>query len=145
MLNSGLSTGGGLAVRNFGISGGTGFGYMQWQNEWGVSRLQVDASSTQGDSNSQTMTFDHSIYSENGMSLSTSISAERLQPVNSAVDLTGQKRTRQNAAAAGISGRAVLSGNISLQGSLRARDDVREAMRATVSRAPTAAPPWRPT
>lgn len=122
MLNSGLSTGGGLAVRNFGISGGTGFGYMQWQNEWGVSRLQVDASSTQGDSNSQTMTFDHSIYSENGMSLSTSISAERLQPVNSAVDLTGQKRTRQNAAAAGISGRAVLSGNISLQGSLRARD-----------------------
>jgi hypothetical protein len=122
MLHSGLSTGGGLAVRNFGTSGGTGFGYLQWQNEWGVSRLQLDATSTQGDSNSQTLTFDHSIYAENGMSLSTSISAERIKPVNTALDPAVQRRARQNAASAGLSGRAILTGQVSLQGSLRARD-----------------------
>ncbi|MBL8524071.1 MAG: hypothetical protein JNN20_10305 [Betaproteobacteria bacterium] len=122
MLSTALSTGGGVAMRNFGISGGSGFGYLQWQNALGVSRLQLDAASTRGDSDSQALTFDHSIYAENGMSLSTSLSAERLHPTNSSADNSGQARSRQNAVAAGLTGRAMLGNSMSLQGSLRARN-----------------------
>lgn len=121
MLSTTLSMGGGIAARNFGISGGSGFGYVQWQNALGISRLQLDAASTQGDSDSQALTFDHSIYAENGMSLSTSLSAERLHPTNS-TDSAGQARARQNAVAAGLTGRAMLGNSMSLQGSLRARN-----------------------
>ena len=123
-LSTQVSVGGGFAVRTFGVSSNSGFGYLQWLNTLGSSRLQVDASSTQGGQRAQALTLDHSVYAENGMSLSTSLSIERLQP-NAAATLAtsgGTVASNTNAVAIGLNGRMVLANNLSLQGSLRARD-----------------------
>ena len=119
LLTSNVSTGGGFALRSYGVSSASGFGYMQWQNPLGISRLQLDAATTQRGQSSQAVTFDHSVYAENGLSLSTSLSVERLRlaPASSETPVA-----RQNAVAIGLSGRAVLTNSLSVQGSLRARD-----------------------
>ncbi len=122
LLNAALSTGGGLAVRNFGVTGGSGFAYLQWQNSLGVSRVQVDASTTQRDESRQAVTLDHSIVVENGLTLSTSLSAERLQPANIVSPGNSTPRQLENAFALGVNGYVPLTERLSLQGSLRARN-----------------------
>ncbi len=119
LLTTALSAGGGLAGRDYGSRSASGFGYLQWRNDLGISRLQFDAASTQDRENSQALTLDHSIYAESGLSLSTTLSVERLQPINNRVDIP---RSRQNAFALGLIGRAPLTNNLYLQGSVRARD-----------------------
>ena len=119
LLTAGTSAGGGFAFRTFGVTSRSGFGYFQWQNRLGISRLQLDASSTEGGQRSQAVTFDHSLYAENGMSLSISLSLERLQSVSSTI---ATPRMRENAATVGINGRLPLTSTLSLQGSLRARN-----------------------
>ncbi len=119
LLSATLSSGGGFALRNFGVNSASGFGYLQWQNPLGISRLQLDAASTQGGQSSQAATLDHSVYSENGLSLSTSLSVERLRPAPTSNET---QAARENAVALGLSGRAVLSNSLSMQGSLRARN-----------------------
>ena len=119
LLTAGVSTGIGFAVRTFGVTSASGFGYLQWQNQLGLSRLQLDAASTQRGQGSEAVTFDHSVYAENGLSLSTSLSLERLRPVDSS---TETQRPREHAATIGLNGRAVLTSNLSLQGSVRARN-----------------------
>ena len=126
-LSTQVSVGGGFAVRTFGVTSNSGFGYVQWLNTLGSSRLQVDASSTQGGQRAQALTLDHSVYAENGMSLSTSLSIERLQPnVAATLDTSGGSggsvTSNTRAVAVGVNGRIVLANNLSLQGSLRARD-----------------------
>jgi hypothetical protein len=119
LLTAGVSIGGGFAFRSFGVSSGSGFGYLEWRNPLGISRLQLDAASTQGGQSSHAVTLDHSIYAENGMSLSTSLSLERLQPVASSIEA---QPPREHAAALGLNGRILLTNRIALQGSLRARN-----------------------
>jgi len=119
LITAGLSTGGGFAARDFGARSASGFAYLQWQNPLGISRVQLDAASTQGGPSSQTASFDHSVYAENGMSLTTSLGLERLQPAASAIDT---QRRRENAVIVGLNGRALLDGGLYLLGSLRARD-----------------------
>ncbi|MEP7156257.1 MAG: hypothetical protein ABI905_10830 [Betaproteobacteria bacterium] len=127
--NSKLSSGGGFAVRNFGVTGASVFGYMQMSNSLGVTRAQLDVASTQGGERSQTATIDHSMYTDTGMSLSTTLSLERLRPVNSvaatvdtgtSVGIVTTPRY-ENAVELGLNGRAPLTTSLSLQGSLRAR------------------------
>ena len=118
-LSKGVSVGSGFAFRNYGISSASGFGYVQWQNWLGISRLQLDAASIQRGQRSQAVTFDHSIYAENGFSLSTSLSLERLQSIAAP---TERPRQREHATSIGINGRAVLTNSVSLQGSVRARN-----------------------
>ncbi|MCY7389181.1 MAG: hypothetical protein LH481_14195, partial [Burkholderiales bacterium] len=118
LLGEGVSTGGGFAARSFGVTGASAFGYLQWRNSLGMSRAQIDAASTQGGDSSQALTFDHSFYTEDGLSLSTSLSLERLQPTTSMLEAP---RPRERAATLGFNGRAVLTNSVSAQGSLRAR------------------------
>lgn len=118
LLGEGVSTGGGFAARSFGVTGASAFGYLQWRNSLGMSRAQVDAASTQGGENSQALTLDHSFYTESGLSLSTSLSFERLQPAASTLQMS---RPREHAVTLGFNGRAVLTNSVSVQGSLRAR------------------------
>lgn len=122
LLTSGVSTGGGLAIRSFGVTGGSAFAYLQWQNSLGVSRFQLDSSSTQGDESRQAVTLDHSVSVENGLSLSTSISAERLQPANTISPGNSTPRPLENAVTWGVTGYAPLTDSVSLQGSVRARN-----------------------
>ena len=123
-LSTQVSFGGGFAVRTFGVTSNSGYGYLQWLNTLGSSRLQIDASSTEGGQRAQALTLDHSVYAENGMSLSTSLSIERLQLNVAATPATsgGAVTSNTNAVAIGLNGRVVLANNLSLQGSLRARD-----------------------
>ncbi len=125
-LSTQVSVGGGFAVRTFGFSSNSGFGYVQWLNSFGSSRLQVDASSAQGGQRAQALTLDHSIYAENGMSLSTSLSIERVQAnVATTIETNGGAVTSNtHAVAMGLNGRIELGNNLALQGSIRARDAV---------------------
>ena len=93
LLTTSLSTGGGFAGRDYGTRSASGFGYVQWINALGISRLQIDAASTQNRENSQAITLDHSIYAESGLSLTTTLGLERLQPFNNQVDVP---RLREN-------------------------------------------------
>ncbi|MEO8384683.1 MAG: hypothetical protein ABI583_05540, partial [Betaproteobacteria bacterium] len=129
LLSAGVSTGGGLAARSFGVTGESLFGYLQWQNSLGVSRLQVDASATQNGEKRQALTVDHSFYTESGLSLSSSLSLERLQPKAASTD---EQRLRATAGIFSINGRTSLSNSVSVQGSFRARN-----VRGTVSDAGT--------
>ena len=119
LLSAAVSIGGGFAVRDFGVTSGSGFGYVQWQNSLGVSRLQLDAAAAQRGQRSEAVTFDHSVYAENGLSLSTTLSLETLQSSNSSAE---SPRPRENAAAFGLSGRIPLTNSLSMQGSFRARN-----------------------
>ena len=119
LVSTGVSAGSGIAARNFGVTSASGFAYLQWQNRLGISRLQLDASFTQRGQRSQAVTFDHSVYAENGFSLSTALSFERLQSIASQIET---QRQRENAIAIGLNGRAVLTNTVSLQGSVRARN-----------------------
>lgn len=118
VLSAGVSTGGGIAARSFGVSAESAFGYVQWQNSFGMSRLQVDAAATQNGEKSQSLTADHSFYTEDGLSLSTTLSVERLQPIAASPDAP---QMRTSAAIFGFNGRASLSNSVSAQGSFRAR------------------------
>jgi len=118
-LSSVLSIGGGFAARSFGATAASGFGYVQWQNSLGVSRVQLDATSTEDGPGSRSVTLDHSLYSENGLSLSTTLTLERLLPGGSELEA---RSAREHALSMGLNGRAELPNNMSVQGSLRARD-----------------------
>lgn len=125
LVDSKLSVGGGFAARNFGVTGGSVFSYVQWVNRLGVTRMQIDAAATQNGERSQSATIEHSLYTETGMSLSATLSLERLRPVNTT---TAQDANTpivvpgyENAVEVGLNGRAPLTTNFSLQGSLRAR------------------------
>lgn len=119
VLSAGIFAGGGFAARSFGVTGESAFGYLQWQNSLGMSRFQVDAASTQNGEKSQSLTADHSFYTESGLALTTSLSLERLQPRAPSPDAT---RTRMTAGTFGVNGRASLSNSVSVQGSFRARN-----------------------
>lgn len=141
-LSAVLSSGGGFAFRNFGLTSGSGFGYVQWQNAMGVSRLQVDAAATQNSQSSQAVTVDHSIYAENGLSLSTSISAERLRPAGTSTT-TEPPRPSQNAFTMALTGRALLGNSLSVQGSVRARDVKGNAVGSGTSVAANVSVDWQ--
>lgn len=119
LLSAGVSTGGGFAFRDYGATSASIFGYAQWQNTLGISRVQLDAASTQRGQSSRAVTFDHSIFAENGYSVSTSLSLEQLRTVAASIDTP---RPRENAVAIGLNGRVPLMTRLSLQGSLRARN-----------------------
>ncbi len=118
-LNATFTVGGGLAFRSFGLSSSSGFGYLQWLNSYGLTRLQIDAADEQRGQRTEAVTLDHSINVENGMSLSTSLGMERLRSV---ATLATPNPARSNAALIGVNGRALVTPDISLQGNLRARN-----------------------
>ncbi len=120
-LSLSVSTGGGFAVRTLGTTSAAGFGHVQWDNALGVSRLQFDLASTQGGERSQGVTVDHAFYVENGLSLSSTLSFERVKSATVAIDL---KRATGNALGLGLNARVPISDSLSLQGGARARNVV---------------------
>jgi SdrD B-like domain len=130
LLSTKLSTGGGFAVRDFGGKSSSGFGYLQMTSNFGTTRAQADAATSDSGNNSgpssQALTLEHSFFTETSLSLSTTLSVERITPerllaVNSAGDSTITQRSSQNAFAIGLNGRYSLTDALSVQGNLRAR------------------------
>ena len=118
-LDAAWTLGGGLAIRSFGLTSSSGYGFLQWLNKFGVSRVQIDVADEQQGQRTEAMTLDHSIHVENGMSLSTSLGVERLRP---AATLLAPNPARSHAALIGVNGRVLVMNDISLQGNVRARN-----------------------
>ena len=131
LLNTKLSAGSGFAVRDFGGSSSSAFGYLQWISRYGTTRTQVDASTSDNGPTSQALTLEHSFFTETSLSLSTTLGVERIKPVrlqsgNDATDATTSgfpitPRSSQNAFAVGLNGRYLLTDTLSAQANLRAR------------------------
>lgn len=127
-LTTKLSLGGGFATRDFGGQSSSGFGYLQSNSSLGTTRAQVDASTSDNGPTSQALTLEHSFFTETSLSLSTTLSVERIKPerllaVNDATgnSTTGTQRPVQNAFAVGLNGRYLLTDTLSVQANLRAR------------------------
>lgn len=140
LLSAGISAGGGLALRQYGASSESGFGYVQWQNRFGVSRVQVDVASARRGQRSEGITFDHSLYAENGFSLSTTLGLEWLRPFNAT---TGMQQSRERATTLGINGRGAVGNNLTLQGGIRARNLAGDAPYHGTSLAATIGVDWQ--
>jgi SdrD B-like domain len=126
LLSTKLSTGGGFAVRDFGGKSSSGFGYLQMTSNLGTTRAQADAATSDNGPSSKALTLEHSFFTETSLSLSTTLSVERITPerllaVNSSGDSTINQRSSQNAFAIGLNGRYALTDALSVQGNLRAR------------------------
>ncbi len=132
LLSTKFSTGGGFAIRDFAGKSNSGFGYLQWLNGFGTTRVQLDAAAGGATPSSQALTLEHSFFTETSLSLSTTLSAERLQAdrlvsTTNASDnvigsnLTLNERAPQHAFAIGLNGRYAVTDSLSLQGNLRAR------------------------
>lgn len=132
LLSTKFSTGGGFAIRDFAGKSNSGFGYLQWLNGFGTTRVQLDAAAGAATPSSQALTLEHSFFTETSLSLSTTLSAERLQAdrlvsTTNASDnvigsnLTLNERAPQHAFAIGLNGRYAVTDSLSLQGNLRAR------------------------
>lgn len=132
LLSTKLSAGSGFAARDFGGRSSSGFVYLQSTNSYGTTRAQVDASTSDSGPTAQALTFDHSFFTEASLSLSTTLSVERIKPARLQVqvqvfgDSTGggfasTQRASQNAFAVGLNGRYLLTDALSVQGNLRAR------------------------
>ncbi len=135
LFSTKFSAGGGFAVRDFGGKSSSGFGYLQTTGNLGTTRAQVDAatsgsgsvSGNNGGPSSQTLTLEHSFFTETSLTLSTTLSVERITPerllaINSSTgEQTTSQRASQNAFAIGLNGRYALTDELSVQGNLRAR------------------------
>jgi SdrD B-like domain len=128
LLSTKLSAGGGFAVRDFGGKSSSGFGYLQSTNSYGTTRAQVDASTSDTGPTTQALTLEHSFFTETSLSLSTTLSVERIKPerlqvVNDSTNggFASTQRSSQNAFAVGLNGRYLLTDKLSAQANLRAR------------------------
>lgn len=132
LLSTKFSTGGGFSMRDFAGKSSSGFGYLQWLNSYGTSRVQLDAATGGATPSSEALTLEHSFFTETSLSLSTTLSVERLQTersvsTNNAPDavigsnLMNNERASQHAFAIGLNGRYAITDSLSLQGNLRAR------------------------
>ena len=137
LLSPKISTGGGFSMRDFAGKSSSGFGYLQWLNSYGTSRIQLDAATGGATPSSEALTLEHSLFTETRLSLSTTLSVERLRTdrsvtTNNALDvvmdgnlaasnLMNNERTSQHAFAIGLNGRYAITDSLSLQGNVRAR------------------------
>ena len=131
-INSRFSTGVGGAIRQLGNTSRSGFGYVQWLNWAGDSRLQFDANASSANRNAagpsgQALTIEHALPSTNQLALSVSLSVERLKNganlANPAFAETSQalQRDVERAISFGLNGRAEIYSALYLQASIRAR------------------------
>ncbi len=123
LLSTRFSAGGGFAIRDFGGTSSSAFGYAQWLSGFGTTRAQLDAAASDAGPHSQTITLEQSVFTETSLTLSTTLSIERINPASrfGSTDLTNRERPSQHAFAIGLNGRYALTDALSIQGNFRGR------------------------